>query len=139
MREFADSQDKFNQLYADYQHAVNRLSEGHGLLDALNIIDKIAGVVGGACRLGDLLSTSSSKPASPTGSPSIRTDDYRSSTNMMIDSVIQFLQRQAPLVNRQGEVLRGIEVKIQTYYSNHGIQPPATDLGEPPHVTIPLP
>jgi hypothetical protein len=61
-REFADSQTRFNELYVDYQEAVNRLAESHGLLDALNIIDKVAGVIGGACRINDLLNTLSSKP-----------------------------------------------------------------------------
>jgi hypothetical protein len=134
-REFSVEQDKFNNLYIEYQQEVNRLSESQGFLKVLDILDRVTGVVAGACRVSELVSESSSKPASENGQPIIKTDDYRTTNTSLSNSLLNSLQQGVPKVNAEGEILKGIEVNIRAYYD--GVQLPATDAGEPPTVTVP--
>lgn len=136
-REFAVAQNKFNDLYVDYQQAVNRLEESRGLLKVLDILDKVTGVVAGACRIAEIVSESTSQPASANGQPIIKTDDYRATNTSLSNSLLNSLQQEVPKVNDEGETLKNIEVNIRILYERNRVQLPATGVGEPPTVTVP--
>lgn len=138
-QQFQATQDKFNQLYAQYQDTLVRYNQAQNLLGALNTIDLITGVVSGAIRSSQLISAGNMKQATNQGSPEISSSADRSATSTVSNSLMQELIPLVPQVNDAGDHLKSIDIQIRATYEGENVPISASEFPNIPPAQLPPP